>query len=228
MSLEIEKSFNLNEPLLNNNPEYPSKAQIIKKLKKFGAKKRGIYLFRIMKFIPPNKKYKLDTIRVRDEGFRITLTYKHKDKKSKYKKEYEIVIDDFDQGVEILKQVGLKEDYYYEKLREIWNYKKCEIVFDDKPSLPPIMEIESHHASKEKGEKELYNLAKKLGLYDINKKTERGYNLYERLYGIKFKKTNLTFNKAKTILNNKCKKNKSIMLKLLNKQLKVYQKIIKK
>jgi predicted adenylyl cyclase CyaB len=225
MSLEIEKSFNLNDPLLNNNPEYPSKAQIIKKLKKFGAKKRGIYLFRIMKFIPPYKKYKLDTIRVRDEGFRTTLTYKHKDKKSKYKKEYEVIIDDFDQGVEILKQVGLKEDYYYEKLREIWNYKKCEIVFDDKPALPPIMEIESHHVSKNIGEKELYNLAKKLGLYG---KTERGYGLYDRLYGIKFKKTDLTFNKAKTILKSKCKKNKSIMLKLLNKQLKIYNQIIKK
>ncbi len=228
MSLEIEKSFNLNEPLLNNNPEYPSKAQIIKLLKKFGAKKRGIYLFRIMKFIPSNKKFKFDTIRVRDEGFRTTMTYKHKDPKSKYKKEYEVIIDDFDQGVEILKQVGLKEDYYYEKLREIWNYKKCEIVFDDKPALPPIMEIESHHASKEKGEKELYNFAKKLGLYDINKKTERGYGLYDRLYGIKFRKTDLTFNEAKTILKSKCKKNKNIMLKLLNKQLKIYNQIIKK
>ena len=38
-------------------------------------------------------------IRVRDEGFRTTITYKFKDSKSKFEDEEEVEINDFDSGV---------------------------------------------------------------------------------------------------------------------------------
>ena len=52
------------------------KAKLIKEMKHLGAKKKGDYLFRVNVFEHPNKIE--DTyIRVRDEGFRITMTYKY-------------------------------------------------------------------------------------------------------------------------------------------------------
>ena len=225
MSLEIEKSFNLNEPLLNNNPEYPSKAKIIKLLKKFGAKKQGIYLFRIMKFIPPIND-KNASLRIRDEGFRVTITYKEKDPKSKFKKEYEIVIDDFDNGVEILKKLGAKEMYYYEKIREIWNYKNCEIIFDEQPALPTLMEIEYKGTYKEKGEKSVNNIAKKLG-FNKDHIAKHSSELYKELYGITFKDVSISYMKMSNIFKKYCKKNKIGMMKIIQNQLKIYKKIIK-
>ncbi len=82
-----------------------------------------------MKFIPPNGKE--DTLRIRDEGFRVSMTYKDKNPLTKFKNEYELIIDNFDNGVEILHKLGIKTQFLYEKLREIWTYKNCEIVIDD-------------------------------------------------------------------------------------------------
>ena len=119
-----------------------NKKEVISKIKELGGKKIGHYLFKIMVFIHPFKK-EGTYIRVRDEGHRVTMTYKFKDNKSKFSKESEIIINNFDAAVNILFGIGCTKKYYYEKLREIWNLKKSEIAFDNAPGSPEDMEIES-------------------------------------------------------------------------------------
>lgn len=71
------------------------KPTIIKSMKKIGFTKKGQFIFRIMIFTHPNKKA-YTYIRIRDEGHRITLTYKTKDPKSIFDNEDEVIIDMFE------------------------------------------------------------------------------------------------------------------------------------
>lgn len=82
-------------------------------------------------------------IRVRDEGNRVTLTYKHFTELSvDGAKEYEIVVSDFQTTVELLKAAGLPYHSLQESKRETWKLDGSEIVLDEWPWLNPYMEIE--------------------------------------------------------------------------------------
>ena len=141
------------------------KAKLIKEMKHLGAKKKGDYLFRVNVFEHPNKIE--DTyIRVRDEGFRITMTYKYQPL-NKFADENEIIIDDFDEAITILNNLGCKTKHYYEKIREIWNLDNCEVVFDTIPCNPEIMEIE---AVKKR------DLTKLIKTLDLEKYRSQSYN----------------------------------------------------
>jgi predicted adenylyl cyclase CyaB len=227
MSTEVEISFNLNHPLLNNG--LPTKPEVIKSLKKIGAKKVGTYLFQVMKFIPPNGS-KDNTLRIRNEGRFVTLTYKHKDSKTKYKEEYEVIIDNFGVGIKLLQALRAKESYFNEKIREIWNYKNTEIVFDDIPGLPTIIEIEcKSNSSIQVCEKAVYSVANKLGIHKkSNEDTKRSNEMYQEFYGFELKDESLPYAQAKSILGKKCKKNKSELIKIINHQLKIYKKLVQK
>ena len=124
-----------------------SKKEIIKKIKKLKGKKVGQYLFRVQVFIHPLEKPGT-YIRVRDEGHRVTMTYKYKEPGAKFDEENEINIDNFDEAVNILLGVGCKKKYYYEKIREIWKVKNTEIVFDTNPGVVDRMEVESKSKSE--------------------------------------------------------------------------------
>jgi predicted adenylyl cyclase CyaB len=227
MSSEVEISFNLNHPLINN--DLPTRSEVIQKLKKIGAKKVNTYLFQVMKFIPPNGS-KDDTLRIRNEGRYVTLTYKRKDPETKYKEEFEVIIDNFGNGVQLLKALGAKENYFYEKIREIWTYKNTEIVFDDVPGLPTIIEIECKSLSSvKKCEEAVYNTARKVGIYkESDEDTKRSNQLYQELYGFELHDESLPMSQMKSILGKKCKKNKGKMMKIITEQLKMYKKLVKK
>ena len=117
-----------------------NKKEIITKLKELGAKYFGTFKFRVMVFTDSinSEKY----IRVRDEGHRVTMTVKN-NLTDKFPVENEVIINDFDEGVNILLAVGCKKKYYYEKYREIWNLKNSEIIFDMNPGIPELMYVES-------------------------------------------------------------------------------------
>lgn len=117
------------------------KNSIISKIKKLGGKKIGHYIFKVMILSHPLKK-EGTYIRVRDEGHKITMTYKITGK-SEFLEEHEVIINDFDEGINILLGIGCTKKYYYEKIREVWNIKKSEIVFDITPAHPEFMEVES-------------------------------------------------------------------------------------
>lgn len=203
MPLEIERRF--------FNFDHETIDKTIKNLK--GVHK-GTFLFRIVSFEPVNG---LRILRIRDEGFRKTLTIKQK--VNNYDEENEVIIDNFDEMRTILNKLGFKEKYEQEKIREIYNINDCELIFDSYPGLKPYIEIEAPN------EKKLFNIAQKLGL-DL--KEEKNYfdNIYLEEYNIPkdVSNKNFTFKNASKIFKPYISKN----LKKFNDILKLQQNLIKK
>ena len=194
------------------------KPKLIKEMKQLGAKKKGEYLFRVNVFYHPNKIE--DTyIRVRDEGFRITMTYKYQPL-NKFADENEIIIDDFDEAITILNNLGCKTKYYYEKIREIWNLDNCEVVFDTIPCNPEIMEIE---AVKKR------DLTKLIKTLDLEKYRSQSYNndVLNELFGFTIPKTDkeVTFNNSKKLFGKLVTKNKALFNKIIDEQKTKYKEI---
>ena len=194
-----------------------NKKDIISKMKELKGKRKGTFLFRVQVFLHPAA-VPGTYIRVRDEGFRTTMTYKYQGPTDKYAEENEVNIDNFDEGVKILLGVGCKKKYYYEKIREIWNVKNTEVVFDTNPGIDERMEIES------KTVKEMKEMIKY-----FNVKVVDFPNRYLDLFGIVIPKTvDLTFINVKKDLIKECKKNKVEFIKLVDEQLNKYKKLVKK
>lgn len=85
-------------------------------------------------------------VRVRDEGHRATLTYKHFEDKHSLTSatEAEVVVSDFETTRNILINSGLEPKSYQETRRETWKLGSVEIVIDEWPWLPPFVEIEGN------------------------------------------------------------------------------------
>ena len=82
-------------------------------------------------------------VRVRDEGDKITLTYKQFDSLSvNGAKEIETIVGDFENAVRIFEAAGMKVRSVQESKRETWKLNDVEIVLDEWPWLKPYMEIE--------------------------------------------------------------------------------------
>lgn len=89
-------------------------------------------------------------IRVRDEGDKITLTYKHfsSDKSSiERQQEIEVTVSSFEDTNEILKLLGCKDGVYQETKRELWEHKGTHITLDTWPFLEHLIEIEGDNES---------------------------------------------------------------------------------
>jgi hypothetical protein len=146
------------------------------------------------------------------------MTYKYHGPKDKFSDEEEVIISDFDSGVNILLGLGCKKKYYYEKIREIWDVKNTEVIFDSNPGIIDKMDVESDTL------KELNMMIK---YFDL--KIEVQTDMYLDIFGIIIPKiVNLTFANVKKELTKLCKKNKNVFIKLVNNQLKKYKKLIKK
>lgn len=195
-----------------------SKTDIINKLKSNGGTKKGTYLFKVMVFFHPNKKIS-DYIRVRDEGYRTTMTYKIHSKQ--FPEEHEVQIDSFETGVKILQNLGCEKKYYYEKIREIWNLDEfnSEIVFDTNPGRIDIMEIESDDLTS------LELCAQKLGLSNTPHNNFVDDNLYVQHFGIDLSKKSgdLTFKSIDASLKPLVTKNIKEFNLLVKKQMKKYK-----
>lgn len=97
-------------------------------------------------------------VRVRDEGSRITITYKQFDEDSiDGAKEHEVEVSDFDAAVGIFTAAGLEYDTFQESRRENWKLGDTEIMLDEWPWLNPYVEIEGP------AEESVRTLATKLG-----------------------------------------------------------------
>jgi adenylate cyclase class 2 len=83
-------------------------------------------------------------VRVRDEGDKITLTYKQFNELSvDGARELELHIDSFDTAVQMFEAIGLKIKSSQESKRETWQLNGVEIVLDEWPWLEPYIEIEA-------------------------------------------------------------------------------------
>lgn len=98
-------------------------------------------------------------IRVRDEGNKITLSYKQlKDRGLHGTKEVEVTVSDFDMTCDFLLAIGLELKSYQETRREKWKLKDVEITIDTWPWVPTFAELEGP------SEKIVKETAKILGL----------------------------------------------------------------
>ena len=207
MSLEIEQNF-YNFDI----------ADIRSKLTKLGAKKK-VYLFKVYESYSKEKK---QSIRLRDEGHRITFTIKKLKNKSKpnnkYDREYEINISDFDMAKQMLEILGVDFDLYYEKIREAYYYKNSEIAIDYVPGVITFLQIES------KTEPELFSVATKLGL---NLEEGKPVNSFE-FYGInedKFYKLPGSFDNIKD-MKKMVTKHKKEYNELTRNQMNMYREVV--
>lgn len=132
------------------------------KLKKLGAKQvapERLMRRKILDFSDGRLHKVGGWVRVRDEGDKITLSYKQLNDRTLHgTKEVTVAVDDFDATVNFLEALGLKEKSYQETRRESWRLDESEIEVDTWPWVPPYVEIESPI------EEELKDVVKALGL----------------------------------------------------------------
>jgi len=136
------------------------KDEIRKRLKKAGALLvRSEYLQKRIPFnLPKEKHEKSKFVRVRDEGDKITLSYKFFDgDKIENQKEICLIVNDFDEAVNLLKEIGCEPKSYQETKRELWKLDNVEIMIDEWPFLEPFVEVEGN------SEEEVKKVSKQLG-----------------------------------------------------------------
>lgn len=80
-------------------------------------------------------------LRVRDEGDKVTVTYKSRTD-SQYADETEFTADSFDVAVQLFENIGLQVYSFQESKRETWHLDDVEVVLDEWPWLNPYIEIE--------------------------------------------------------------------------------------
>jgi adenylate cyclase class 2 len=133
--------------------------EVRQKLKAVGAVcEKPMRLMRRVTFDNTEMKAKNGWIRVRDEGDKVTVTYKQIDKFSADGVlEVETTAGNFGTMVEIFQQTGISGGSFQESKRETWRLGEVEIVLDEWPWLKPFIEIEGP------GEHVIREVAGKLG-----------------------------------------------------------------
>lgn len=140
-------------------------AQIKKTLQKLGARKVFEKLYK-RKVLAINGDYhQTYWVRVRDEGDKVTLTYKKPIGAGQGKggmdlgmEEIEVTVSDFDKTVLLLEKLGLQVCIYEENKRIRYELEGVEIDIDTWPLIPSFLEIEANSWEK------IDLLAQKLGL----------------------------------------------------------------
>ncbi len=137
---------------------------IKRKLENLGAEFIGEFLYKSKSYDYANKSLKAKDawVRLRDEGDKITLTYKQRLKsedalKDSGMREIEVNVNDFTTADNILKEIGLVEKFYEEKKRARYVLDGVECDIDQWPLIPPYIELEG------KSLEELKKVAEKLG-----------------------------------------------------------------
>lgn len=123
------------------------------KLKGIGAEKifDRIYKRRVYDFPDLSLNEKGAYLRLRDEGDKITLTYKQRlgikshdgTQNDEGMEEIEVNVSDFDKTAELILKLGFIEKFYEENRRIRYKLKNIEFDIDFWPLLNPYLEIEA-------------------------------------------------------------------------------------
>lgn len=89
-------------------------------------------------------------LRVRDEGNKVTMTYKQVENKDllEWVRESEIEVSDFDKTKEILLHMWFSQKAYQETYRETREIYDSQVTIDERPWLQPFIEIEADSEDK--------------------------------------------------------------------------------
>lgn len=114
------------------------------KLERFGAVcEQPMRLMRRAIIETPDLEAKNSFVRIRDEGDKVTLTYKQVDEDSLTGvKEVEVNVSHFEDTILLFEQLGLKYKSFQESYRETWRLGDVEIMLDEWPWLKPYIEVE--------------------------------------------------------------------------------------
>ena len=156
-----------------------NKDDVRKNLKKLKAKLlRPEFFQKRMAFHLPKKSVKKGYLRVRDEGNKITISLKYVNgKKIDDQKETQLIVDDYESAISLLKSIGCQSKAYQETKRELWNLDGVDITLDEWPFLEPFVEIEG------KSEDAVRKVSQKLG-FDYKKAVFGAVDtLYNQKYG---------------------------------------------
>jgi adenylate cyclase, class 2 len=140
----------------NINPQ-----DIREKLRCAGATlvKKNFMQKRVTLNLPKGNEVEGGWLRIRDEGDRITMSYKVvSGNKIEDQKEIQLIINDFKTAEKFLEEIGCIKKAYQESKREIWKIGEVEICIDEWPFLEPYVEIEGPN------EESVKEVAKKIGL----------------------------------------------------------------
>jgi len=130
------------------------------KLKKAGAQliKSEFLQKRVIINPPESMKQTHAWLRLRDEGDKITLTYKIIDgARIEDQKEICLIVNDFQMTLELLEKIGCTIKAYQESRRELWQLDKVDICLDEWPYLEPFVEVEG------KSEREVRTVSEEIG-----------------------------------------------------------------
>lgn len=98
-------------------------------------------------------------VRVRDEGDKVTLSYKQLNDRTLHgTQEVSLIVNSFGDSCKLLEAIGLVEKTYQETKRESWSLDGMQVELDEWPWVKPFVEIEGPDESS------LRNLADQLGL----------------------------------------------------------------
>lgn len=118
-------------------------------------------------------------VRVRNEGDKITMSYRQLNDRTLHgTKEVTVVVDDFDRTCSFLESIGLKPYSYQETKRESWRHGDVEIELDTWPWIPSFLEIEAP------SEEKLKDTAAKLGLDFSNALHGSVETAYQAIYDV--------------------------------------------
>ena len=115
--------------------------------------------------LPREEKDIFSWARVRDEGDKITMSIKIVDgDKIENQKEICLTVDNYQEAVNFLNELGCHEKAYQETKRELWKLDDVEITIDEWPFLEPFVEVEgqSEEAVKVVSEKLGFDYSKAL------------------------------------------------------------------
>lgn len=123
--------------------------EIKEKLTKLNAKQDEEVLMRrwVFDIDPKNNKW----IRLRDNGKKVTLTYKCKTGSGiSETEEIEVEVSNFEKTADILSKLQFENIYYQENKRKVFTLNDIEYAIDSWPKIPAYLEIESHNEEKVK------------------------------------------------------------------------------
>ncbi len=116
-------------------------------------------------------------VRVRDEGDKITLSYKRLDERTLHgTKELLIIVNDFEKACDLMVAIGLDIKSYQETKREKWMLGEVEATIDTWPWVPTFVELEGP------GEEAVRKVTEQLGFEWGNARFGSVENIYQMHY----------------------------------------------
>ena len=118
-------------------------------------------------------------IRVRDEGGRITMGFKHRQAETlEGMKEIEFDVSSYDDAKQFMEAIGLTVKAEQESRRETWEHDGCEIMLDTWPWIPPYVEVEGPSEVKVRA------LSEELGLDWDQAVFDSADGIYQKYYDV--------------------------------------------